>query len=82
MRARKFFLHRPTDLDEAIRLKAEHGDAATFHAGGTELLVALKAHVLHYEHVIDLKQIEALKGVRLRDEIGRASCRERVWIPV
>ncbi|ANN79684.1 FAD binding domain-containing protein [Bordetella flabilis] len=68
MRPKKFFLHRPKDLDEAIRLKAAHGDAATFHAGGTELLVALKAHVLRYEHVIDLKQIAALKGVRLRDD--------------
>lgn len=65
MRAKKFFLHRPRSLDEAIALKAEHGDAATFHAGGTELLVALKAHVLRYEHVIDLKQIAELKGVRL-----------------
>jgi carbon-monoxide dehydrogenase medium subunit len=68
MRPKKFFLHRPKDLDEAISLKAAHGDAATFHAGGTELLVALKAHVLRYEHVIDLKQIAALKGVRVRDD--------------
>ncbi|OZI23828.1 hypothetical protein CAL26_10455 [Bordetella genomosp. 9] len=68
MRARKFFLHRPASLDEAIALKAEHGDAATFHAGGTELLVALKAHVLQYQHVIDLKQITALKGVRVKDD--------------
>ena len=65
MRAKKFFLHRPKSLDEAIAIKVEHGDAATFHAGGTELLVALKAHVLRYEHVIDLKQIAELKGVRL-----------------
>ena len=68
MRARKFFLHRPKDLDEVIALKARYGDAATFHAGGTELLVALKAHVLHYEHVIDIKPIVSLKGVRLRDD--------------
>lgn len=68
MRAKKFFLHRPRDLAEAIALKAEHGDAATFHAGGTELLVALKAHVLRYEHVIDIKQIADLKGVRVRED--------------
>ncbi|WP_233236618.1 xanthine dehydrogenase family protein subunit M [Bordetella sp. LUAb4] len=68
MRAKKFFLHRPRDLAEAIALKVEHGDAATFHAGGTELLVALKAHVLRYEHVIDIKQIAGLKGVRVRDD--------------
>lgn len=68
MRAKKFFLHRPGSIEEAIALKVEHGDAAAFHAGGTELLVALKAHVLRYEHVIDLKQIAALKGVRLRSD--------------
>ncbi|MFC4274457.1 FAD binding domain-containing protein [Achromobacter aloeverae] len=68
MRAQPFFLHRPADLATAIALKAEHGDAATFHAGGTELLVALKAHVLRYEHVIDIKRIPGLKGVRLRDD--------------
>lgn len=68
MRAKKFFLHRPNDLAEAIALKSQHGDAATFHAGGTELLVALKAHVLRYEHVIDIKQIPGLKGVSLGDD--------------
>lgn len=68
MRARKFFLHRPGSLEEAVALKAEHGDAATYHAGGTELLVALKAHVLHYDHVIDLKQITPLRGVRRRSD--------------
>ncbi len=68
MRAKRFFLHRPRSLADALALKAEHGEAATFHAGGTELLVALKAHVLRYEHVIDLKQIAELQGVRLRDD--------------
>ncbi|WP_144637300.1 FAD binding domain-containing protein [Bordetella genomosp. 13] len=68
MRARKFVLHRPASLGEALALKAEHGDAATFHAGGTELLVALKAHVLQYDHVIDLKQIAQLRGVRRRSD--------------
>ncbi|CAM3936645.1 FAD binding domain-containing protein [Bordetella muralis] len=68
MRAKKFFLHRPGSLEEAIALKKQYGDAAAFHAGGTELLVALKAHVLRYEHVIDLKQIDELKGVRLRSD--------------
>ncbi|HTK01347.1 MAG TPA: FAD binding domain-containing protein [Bordetella sp.] len=82
MRAKKFFLHRPGSLDEAIALKATHGDAATFHAGGTELLVALKAHVLQYQHVIDLKQISQLKGVRVKDDgtisIGALTTHDRI----
>ncbi|MBN9612043.1 MAG: mannose-6-phosphate isomerase, class I, partial [Actinobacteria bacterium] len=32
-----------------------------------ELLVALKAHVLRYTHVIDIKQIQELRGVRIRE---------------
>ncbi|WP_162571505.1 FAD binding domain-containing protein [Variovorax sp. SRS16] len=61
-------LHRPTSLREALALKAELGEAATFHAGGTELLVALKAHVLQYDHVIDIKQVQELREIRLLDD--------------
>jgi carbon-monoxide dehydrogenase medium subunit len=46
MRPARFRLHRPNSLAAALELKAEFGDAAAFHAGGTELLVALKARVL------------------------------------
>jgi carbon-monoxide dehydrogenase medium subunit len=68
MRARQFTLHRPESLSEALSLKARFGDSATFHAGGTELLVALKAHVLRYEHLIDIKHIPGLKGVRVKSD--------------
>jgi len=68
MRPARFALHRPTSLREALALKAEFGDAATFHAGGTELLVALKARVLQYDHVIDIKQVQELRDIRLLDD--------------
>lgn len=68
MRPARFALHRPASLGEALALKAEFGDAATFHAGGTELLVALKARVLQYDHVIDIKQLEELRDIRLLDD--------------
>lgn len=68
MRPQRFTLHRPTTLAEALALKARFGDAAAFHAGGTELLVALKARVLRYEHVIDIKQVAELRGIRLRSD--------------
>lgn len=64
MRPARFTLHRPASLQEALALKAELGDGATFHAGGTELLIALKARVLQYDHVIDIKQIEELRSIR------------------
>lgn len=65
MRPARFILHRPNNLRDALALKADLGDAATFHAGGTELLVALKARVLQYEHVIDIKQVEELRNIQL-----------------
>lgn len=68
MRPARFELHRPTSLEDALAYKAVYGDEATFHAGGTELLVALKARVLHYDHVIDLKQVPELRDIVLRDD--------------
>lgn len=64
MRLMPFELLRPTSLEDALAYKAVYGDEAAFHAGGTELLVALKAHVLRYEYIIDLKQVPELRGIR------------------
>jgi carbon-monoxide dehydrogenase medium subunit len=68
MRPARFTLHRPKSLAQALELKARLGDAAAFHAGGTELLIALKARVLRYEHVIDIKQVAELHGIRVRSD--------------
>lgn len=62
MAIRPFQLHRPRALEEALGLLEEHGDDASAIAGGTELLVALKARVLHYDHLIDLKKVPGLRG--------------------
>lgn len=68
MRPARFELHRPTSLEDALAFKAVYADEATFHAGGTELLVALKARVLHYEHVIDLKQVPELRSIHTLED--------------
>jgi len=62
-----FELHRPTTVADAARLRAELGDAAALYAGGTELLLAMKLGVLDYEHLIDLKRIDELRGIERRD---------------
>ena len=64
MLAPRFELHRPDTLEAALRLLADLGDDAAPYAGGTELLVAMKARVLRYAHIVDLKGIASLKGVR------------------
>ncbi len=60
----RFQFHRPPSLEQAFELLDRHGDEAALYAGGTELLLALKARVLRYEHLVDLKSIAGLKGVR------------------
>jgi aerobic carbon-monoxide dehydrogenase medium subunit len=58
-----FQLHRPDSIEGAATLRAELGDEAALYAGGTELLLAMKLGILEYEHLIDLKRIEALRGI-------------------
>jgi aerobic carbon-monoxide dehydrogenase medium subunit len=65
MAIRPFQLHRPRALEEALALLEEHGDDASPIAGGTELLIALKARVLHYEHLVDLKKVPGLRGTNM-----------------
>jgi carbon-monoxide dehydrogenase medium subunit len=65
-----FRLHRPTTVAGAIELRAALGDDAALYAGGTELLLALKIGVLSYEHLIDLKRCDGLRGIeRAGDEL-------------
>jgi carbon-monoxide dehydrogenase medium subunit len=70
MLPKRFSLHRPASLKEAVGLLAEHGDDASPYAGGTELLIAMKARVLSYRHIVDLKGIEGLRGVAPRSDGG------------
>jgi carbon-monoxide dehydrogenase medium subunit len=63
-----FELHRPESVSEAVALRAELGDTAALYAGGTELLLAMKLGVLDYEHLIDVKRIESLRGIATRDQ--------------
>jgi carbon-monoxide dehydrogenase medium subunit len=64
----RFQLHRSATLGAALELRARYGDDAAYYAGGTELLLAMKARVLRYDHLIDLKNITSLRGVQLESE--------------
>ena len=64
MRPFPFRYHRPDTLEAAFADRDRYRDDVAFFAGGTELLLAMKARVLRYEHLIDLKRIPGLAGVR------------------
>jgi carbon-monoxide dehydrogenase medium subunit len=62
-----FDLHRPRSLEEATELLDRYGDDAAAYCGGTELLLLLKLRLASFGHLVDLKGIEELRGVRRDD---------------
>ena len=60
-----FDYHRPIDLAAAVRLLAEHGDEAVVVAGGHSLIPMMKLRMAQPEHLVDLRAIESLRGVRI-----------------
>jgi aerobic carbon-monoxide dehydrogenase medium subunit len=63
LRLRPFTMHKATTAADACRMLAELGDAAGVYAGGTELLIALKLGMARYDHLIDVKGIDELRGI-------------------
>jgi carbon-monoxide dehydrogenase medium subunit len=62
-----FDLHRPQSLEEATALAERYGEDAAFYCGGTELILLLKLGFASVGHLIDLKGVEELAGVRAED---------------
>jgi carbon-monoxide dehydrogenase medium subunit len=70
-----FELHRPSSLEEASELLGRFGDDGILVAGGTELLLLLKLGFSAYDHLIDVRGIAELTGIRSERgwlEIGAA----------
>src|SRR5581483_4311268 len=59
-----FDLHRASSVEEARELLVRYGDDAAAICGGTELLLLLKLGFAAYGHLVDLKGIEELGGIR------------------
>ena len=60
---RPFRLHEPTTVDEAISVLSQRGDSARPYAGGTELLLAMKAGFLEYDDLVNVKTIASLDAI-------------------
>ena len=60
-----FEYHRPADLGEAVRLLEEHGDEALLVAGGHSLIPMMKLRMAQPDHLVDLRAINSLKGIRV-----------------
>jgi carbon-monoxide dehydrogenase medium subunit len=59
-----FDLHRVTSVEEAGELLARYGEDAAVYCGGTELLLLLKLRFAAYGHLVDVKGIDELAGIR------------------
>lgn len=59
-----FAYHAPTTVEEAVGLLAELGEDARPLAGGHSLIPMMKLRLAPLEHLVDLRKITALKGVK------------------
>jgi carbon-monoxide dehydrogenase medium subunit len=59
-----FDLHRAQSVDEARELLERYGEDAAVICGGTELLLLLKLGFAAYGHLVDIKRIGELGGIR------------------
>jgi carbon-monoxide dehydrogenase medium subunit len=59
-----FDYHRPSSLDEALALLAQHGDAAKVLSGGMSLLPVLKLRLGSFAHLVDIGRIPGLEYVK------------------
>jgi carbon-monoxide dehydrogenase medium subunit len=61
--------HEPASVDEATDLLARYGDDAVAMAGATALVLLMKQGLVKPAHVVGLRRIDALRGIRA-DERG------------
>src|SRR5579859_2656859 len=67
-----FEYHRPTSVDDALALLAEHGSDAKLLAGGMSLLPLMKLRLARPERLIDIGRLGDLRGVRRLPDGGLA----------
>ncbi|MFA9419328.1 MAG: xanthine dehydrogenase family protein subunit M [Gammaproteobacteria bacterium] len=72
-----FQYHAPNSIDDAVALLGQYGDEAKLLAGGHSLLPMMKLRFAEPEHLIDINNIELLKGIREENGqivIGAMTC--------
>jgi carbon-monoxide dehydrogenase medium subunit len=62
-----FQYHRPSSLDEAVGLLAEHGADGKVLAGGQSLIPLMKLRFAAPEHLVDINRIPGLDGLSEED---------------
>jgi aerobic carbon-monoxide dehydrogenase medium subunit len=77
-----FEYHAPGSAREAVALLAELGDGAKLIAGGQSLVPLLALRLASFEHLVDLRRVRGLPGIKGRDGVASdgAVSGGTVWI--
>lgn len=75
-----FAFHRPETIDAAIAVAREHGEAARFLAGGTDLIIQINRRRLAPEHLISLASLglDGINETRTEYVIGAMATHDAV----
>ncbi|MFI6308742.1 FAD binding domain-containing protein [Nocardia fusca] len=68
MKPAAFEYHAPATADEAVALLADLGDEAKIIAGGQSLVPMLALRLAVFDHLVDLRKLEELRGVETRGD--------------
>lgn len=67
MKPASFAYHAPATAEEVVTLLAELGDGAKVIAGGQSLVPVLALRLAVFDHLVDLRRVEELRGIERRD---------------
>ncbi|MBV9950536.1 MAG: xanthine dehydrogenase family protein subunit M [Acidimicrobiia bacterium] len=67
MKPAPFDYHVPESVDDAVGLLASLGDTAKLLAGGQSLVPMLALRLAVFEHLVDLRRVEELRGIERRN---------------
>jgi carbon-monoxide dehydrogenase medium subunit len=56
-------LEEPESVKEVSELLGRFGESSKIYAGGTELLLAMKEGLIHYERLVNIKNVKGLNEV-------------------
>ncbi len=69
LRLPPFSYHAPRSIDDAVKLRAQHGDEAMFVAGGTDLYPNMKRRQVEPKVLIGLNALDELRGISNGDGV-------------
>jgi aerobic carbon-monoxide dehydrogenase medium subunit len=72
-----FDYHRPSSLDEALKLLKRHGDDAKVLSGGMSLLPMMKLRLASFGHLVDIGRIPGLDAIKEEKGVVRIGAMAR-----